>query len=66
MRIVGGREIRPRHMWGTREAIAGLDGGVLLEETVREVDASQVEGGFFFDIPESISLDIDDVARSSG
>lgn len=64
MRIVGGREIRPRHMWGTREAIAALDGGILLEETAREVDASQVDVGFFFDIPESVSLDIDDISPS--
>lgn len=58
-RTDGGREISPQHMWGTREAIAGLGGCLLLEETARQVDSCHVEGGFFYDIPESVSIKID-------
>ena len=55
----GGREVGPRHMWGTREAILALENCVIREDTARQVPAGQVDGGFFFDIPESVSLKID-------
>jgi hypothetical protein len=60
IRTDGGKEIRPQYMWGTRETIMALGDCVLLEGSARQVDASQVEGGFFFDIPESVSLNIDE------
>jgi hypothetical protein len=58
-RTDGIREICPQHMWGTREAVAALGGCVLLEETARKVASSELEGGFFYDIPESASIKID-------
>lgn len=64
-RSEAGRDISPQHMWGTREAIAGLGGCILLEDSARSVAAAQLEGGFFYDIPDSISLKLDSPLASN-
>ena len=45
-----GQEISPRHMWGTRDAIATLRECAPIQETERHVDSTLVDRhGFYFE-----------------
>jgi hypothetical protein len=61
----GVREIAPRHMWGTLEAIAGLHGCAPNLESAREVDASLLEHGFLFGDTHSVAIHIDEAPSAS-
>jgi hypothetical protein len=66
-RIAEGREISPRHMMGTLEAIGMLDDCRPISASARIVDAKLLEGGFFFESTNSIFTHIDEpVAAPAG
>ena len=66
-RIADGREISPRHMMGTLEAIAMLDDCRPISTSARIVDAKLLEGGFFFESTNSLFTHIDEpVAATAG
>lgn len=52
-RFVDGREISPRHMMGTPEAIAHLDRCSVIWDTARIVDSKLLESGFYFEDAKS-------------
>lgn len=66
-RFVDGREISPRHMMGTPEAIAGLDRCAVIWDSARMVEAKLLESGFYFEdakstftqieVPQPVSLE---------
>ena len=58
-KIDAGREIAPRHMWGTPDAIAAL-GGEPLRETERLVHRKLLEAGFFFEQAPANYIDIEE------
>lgn len=65
-RIESGREISPRHMWGTEEAIATLPGCEVLPETARRVHRKLLDpSGFYFEHAPSQFQKIDDVGRQT-
>jgi hypothetical protein len=59
----GGREIAPRHMWGTLEAIGTLPGCAPIMESAREVATDSLEHGFLFRGPDTVSIHIDEMPR---
>jgi hypothetical protein len=66
-RIADGREISPRHMMGTLEAVATLEGCQPISASARVVDVKLLEGGFFFESTNSIFTHIDEpVATPAG
>lgn len=65
-RIADGREISPRHMMGTLEAIAMLDDCRPISTSARIVDAKLLEGGFFFESTNSIFTHIDEPLAATG
>ena len=52
-RFLDGREISPRHMMGTPEAIALLDRCSVIWDTGRIVEAKLLESGFYFEDAKS-------------
>lgn len=58
-RFLDGREISPRHMMGTPEAIAQLDRCSVILESARIVDAKLLESGFYFEDAKSTFTKID-------
>lgn len=51
----------PRHMWGTREAIATLDGCVPVESSAREVHRKLLDPhGFLFEHTASTFSELDE------
>ncbi len=58
-RVVDGREISPRHMMGTPEAIALLDGCTPISESARVVEGKLLEGGFYFEDTRSTFTDLE-------
>ena len=66
-RIAEGREISPRHMMGTLEAIAMLADCRPISASARIVDVKLLEGGFFFESTNSIFTHIDEpIAATAG
>lgn len=66
-RFADGREISPRHMMGTLEAIATLAGCRPIAASARIVDAKLLEGGFFFESTNSLFTHIDEpIAAGAG
>ena len=65
-RIADGREISPRHMMGTLEAIAMLADCRPIPASARIVDAKLLEGGFFFESTNSIFTHIDEPLAAIG
>lgn len=64
---VDGREISPRHMMGTLEAISLLADCRPISTSARIVDAKLLESGFFFEATNSIFTHIDEpVAATAG
>lgn len=65
-RVIDGRYVSPRLMWGTLEAIQRLardeDGWAALLETSREVEREALRGGLFFDNPPATFMDIESPA----
>ena len=59
-RIAQGREISPRHMMGTLEAIALLDACKPILTTARIIDAKLLESGFYFEDAKSNFTRIDE------
>ena len=60
-RIAEGRDVSPKHMWGTREAIASLHGCIPDESTAREVHRKLLDShGFLFEHTPSTFSDIDE------
>jgi hypothetical protein len=59
-RIENGREIAPRHMWGTLEAIATLADCAPVMESARAVSEAALENGFLFRRPDTVSIHIDE------
>jgi len=59
-RIAQGREISPRHMMGTLEAIALLDSCRPILTSARIIDAKLLESGFYFEDAKSNFTRIDD------
>jgi len=59
-----GREIRPRHMWGTREAIASLPDCVPDESSARVVHRKLLDPhGFLFEHTPSVFSEIDETPQ---
>jgi hypothetical protein len=58
-RFLDGREISPRHMMGTPEAIAQLDRCAVIWDSARIVDAKLLESGFFFEDAKSCYTEIE-------
>lgn len=65
-RVADGREISPRHMMGTPEAIALLDGCRPISSSARIVDVKLLEGGFFFESTNTIFTHIDEPVAATG
>jgi hypothetical protein len=63
-RTTEGREISPRHMMGTLEAIALLKDCKPLSTSARIVDVKLLESGFFFEATNSIFTHIDEPAAA--
>lgn len=59
------REIAPRYMWGTLDAIAGLHDCKPVLESAREVDAGILENGFLFGDACGVQIHIDEPAPRS-
>jgi hypothetical protein len=59
-RITEGREISPRHMMGTLEAIALLKDCKPLSTSARIIDVKLLESVFFFEATNSIFTHIDE------
>ena len=62
-RIVNGLHLCPAHMWGTIEAISGLDRCTPLLETARRIHRKLLEGGFFYEQTPTAFHYIEEVAR---
>ncbi len=61
MYATAGRDIMPRHMWGTREAIATLRDCVPVEESAREVHRKLLDPhGFLFEHTPTPYSEIDE------
>ena len=61
VRVAEGRDISPKHMWGTREAIATLRDCAPDESSAREVHWKLLDShGFLFEHTPSIFSDIDE------
>lgn len=58
-RFVDGREISPRHMMGTPEAIADLDRCAVIWDTARIVESKLLESGFYFEDVKSTFTEIE-------
>jgi len=58
-RFLDGREISPRHMLGTPEAIGRLDRCSVLWDSARIVDAKLLESGFYFEDARTCYTKID-------
>ena len=66
MYVSAGREISPRHMWGTRDAIATLRDCVPVDATAREVHRKLLDPhGFLFEHTPSNFSDIDEPPPSA-
>jgi len=63
-RIVQGREISPRHMMGTLEAIALLDDCRPIPTSARIVDGKLLESGFYFEDTKTIFTPLEDPAAA--
>jgi len=58
-RFLDGREISPRYMMGTPEAIGILDRCSVIWESARIVDAKLLESGFYFEDAKSLFTKIE-------
>ncbi|HSN19565.1 MAG TPA: hypothetical protein VLS49_02735 [Usitatibacter sp.] len=58
-RFLDGREISPRHMMGTPEAIAQLDRCSVIWDSARIVEAKLLESGFYFEDAKSTFTQIE-------
>jgi hypothetical protein len=58
-RFLDGREISPRHMMGTPEAIGMLDRCSVIWDSARIVDAKLLESGFYFEDVKSCFTQIE-------
>jgi len=63
-RLDAGREISPRHMMGTPEAIGLLEGCVPILESAREIEGKLLEGGFYFEDTRSTFTEIESPAAA--
>jgi hypothetical protein len=52
--------VAPRHMWGTLDAIAQLDGCAPLMESARAVHRKLLEAGFLFEQVPSLFIAIEE------
>lgn len=52
--------VAPRHMWGTLEAIAQLDGCAPLMDSARHVHHKLIEAGFLFEQVHSLFISIEE------
>lgn len=61
-----GNEVSPRHMWGTREAIATLHECTPLDDTAREISRDLVDlAGFYYEHAPSVFIDIEEPRRAA-
>ena len=65
-RIADGREISPRHMMGTLEAISMLPDCRPIPLSARIVDVKLLEGGFFFESTNTSFTHIDEPIAATG
>jgi len=66
MYVTAGQEISPRHMWGTRDAIATLRDCVPVEASAREVHRKLLDPhGFLFEHTASTFAEIDEPPPSA-
>jgi hypothetical protein len=60
-----GQDISPRHMWGTREAIATLRGCVAIEASGRRVHRKLLDAaGFYYEDTPTLFQAIEEPARA--
>jgi len=64
--VAHGREISPKHMLGTLEAIALLDGCKPILASARNIDAKLLESGFYFEDTKSIFTKIEEPVAALG
>ena len=63
--VIAGRQISPRHMWGTREAIASLRDCMPDESSARDVHRKLLDPhGFLFEHTPSTYSEIDEPPSS--
>jgi len=64
-RLVDGRRLTPKHMWGTLDSIAQLQLCMPIFSSARRVDDRLLEAGFLFESTPNVYLDIEDPARAA-